>query len=353
MIPTNQYNSIPANYDNSSLRDLTLPTRNRIELQLENIGDLLPTEAADQTTEDIRNWYQALTRDLETRVSKEWLLEKYKPLLAEILEGLDEDPYLGSDGHTYNSSLLYIHFIEVEPNLRNRSPRDPRNSAAFTAKPHTLAKYMVEWLLSHGGDLPQSPEMNQRYEYLQRFIEADKTLVIPTADPRLIRLQVSAANGIEQKRNLLRSLEAEFRNQFQGTYREIEQLEHQVSAFRSTTDARLDHIDQTARQQIAAIGRQQERLQTEIDSLHSRNRELDGRIAKVKTGVDSIEQEQAKIEVAINETRAAIKERKKEGLGQLVTVIACVGVGVFTAHQLGIAIIPSANGAGVSLFAPL
>jgi chromosome segregation ATPase len=195
--------------------------------------------------------------------------------------------------------------------------------------------------------------MNQRYEYLQRFIEADKTLVIPTADPRLIRLQVSAANGIEQKRNLLRSLEAEFRNQFQGTYREIEQLEHQVSAFRSTTDARLDHIDQTARQQIAAIGRQQERLQTEIDSLHSRNRELDGRIAKVKTGVDSIEQEQAKIEVAINETRAAIKERKKEGLGQLVTVIACVGVGVFTAHQLGIAIIPSANGAGVSLFAPL
>lgn len=242
----------------------------------------------------------------------------YKPV--------DEEPLLGSDGHTYGTRWLLLFFRNVPEEFHFRSPLRMQEAPPpyFTVQPHFLAAAMVRWLKDLGEDMSHPLDVAyERHRNELPLLPTLETLPIHLEREAIRRNDEELAVGLDQVQQLDQRGE-ELINSF-STW-----LDNQIATERQT-------FQQSANQLTSQISASQEQLiqnlrvnvqeeltrtRTQLNAFEQQNTELAQDLSQTRTQINTARVQTSQINKNIDTVEKAIKKQKKNQLKQLGVTLA-------------------------------
>ncbi len=322
--------------------------------ELTEIGDLISKyvqdrqyrhrdDNVDEMTQQIGGWQRQFSQLNQSNGDVRRVLSEHIQLMQEILVDclshtpLDEDAVLGSDGRTYGSMTLRLYLSTVPEPLRNRSPSFPESTDRFTASAHPVVKHMLRWLEKHNARL-HSADTEAAFKRASERWELPNIPSEPAVQSARDRILARQA-----ERNRVREEEQKkFAEDVIGLSRDVQQ--EREAGFREV-HARIDEVSQKANADIDEVQRQHDvqianiqaliaQREQEIAEGERHNQELRERVSQTNVQISAAERDNLQIEIAMNETRQALKKRDKGWLKDLLTVVAIIGVCAFATWAL-------------------
>lgn len=354
----------PTNIASSSpdyVRETTL--RRRLNAELTEISrqlDQFHMTDTDTMSDDIAQWHRQFSRALRLNSDPERIRNEFIGLLQELLRDpisqapLDDQTILGSDGRTYGFMSLRVHLNQVPEQFRNRSPLNPQNEERFTSSPHHIVRYMVGWLQGHNS-LLRSDQINGAYQALiERGTAPQISMTQVTRIDRMRRIieeQAQRNRKIAEDEQKATNALVQVGNRLTQTITEsFAPVTQRIQSIGEQADERLDNMEESDRQQLDSIERAVTQLENDIGALTRANESLASQINAVGEEVSAAKLDDMRLQQAINETRKAIKDRKKAELKKLITTVAIIGICVFATWAL--AGTPLASGAMKAIVLP-
>lgn len=325
--------------------------RRILRAELSEIRDLLrETNLQDGMTNTIAFWAQNFWEALLLNVDDEEIFREFSQLMQELLRDpifgapLDEESLRGSDGYTYGKKSHAVWADQVAEIYKRRSPMDPENPTLIDLIPHPVVRHMVCWL--------------KRYNLLQvsEHIEREYNDLIPRQ--RLARIQRLKDSKVALDRRKAerialneRELNAEIENILEPLHEVRDLIRNNANEVVAIADEMAENDNQNIQEQRTAI----QTIDAEITIIDVRNTQLVQRVNQNSELISETEKEKAKLEIAINKTRKAIKDQRKGWIGGVLktalVVAACAaatwGIGALVGG--GMAISPLSGGAKVTV----
>ena len=255
--------------------------------------------------------------------------------------------YFNNLTYGYKSFCLYL--ISVPIAYRQRSPLNPEDPAKFTVSAHPMVRHMIHWLKKYKADL-HSEEIENAYQKLMAHLKTKPSVskkppapkkTEPLSDDREERIRQLKERAAKRKQQQnqkkaefeenLTQLENDLNQMIQQGFAAIHQHAEEVAAMQA---AKLDAIQNKDQEQMEILHNAVENLENEIQQLEQRNEELKSQIHRIHSMVREAEKEDLQLQLAINETRQAIKKRKKSWMKDLCTTVAIVGACAFSSWAL-------------------
>lgn len=304
------------------IQETAIRRRNHAELSC--LRDLLArSPLQDPVTESVRHWQQQFFSALNLNVDVYRIEHEFTALLQEILKDaishtpLDEEPLLGSDGKTYsrNSLCLYLHRAE-EP-YKYRSPFAPHDATPFTTIGHPIAYEMVQWLKKRGA--------------LQPSLQVEQSYPPPPTErsERIRRIQEKQAQRKQQQEEqrelfhqdmnqMQKALAERVQDCFASIHCKAEQLAHEQLE-------KIDALEKSDQKQLEALQQAVHELERQATELEQQTEELRRHLHRLNGAIAETERDDIQLQIAINETRQAIRERDRSQIGSLFSALSVIG----------------------------
>ncbi len=340
---------IQASNANPQLYETVMRRRVRAELtELKTI--MRETHLQDEMTGTISIWAENFWEALLLNADDDEIFRGFSQLMQELLTDpffgapLDEEALLGSDGHTYGKKSHAVWEDRVEEMYKRRSPMDPDDPTFLDLRPHPVARYMVCWL--------------QRYNLLQvsEDIERAYNEIIPRQRlARIERLRESKAARDRQRNERIAQNERDLNAEIETILEPLIEVRDLIRNNANELIERAEEIRENDSENIQVERDAIQRIDADITVIDLRNTQLIQRVNEVGELISETEKENAKLEIAINKTRKAIKKQRKGWVSGVlktaVVVAACAaatwGVGALVGG--GVAISPASGGAKVAV----
>lgn len=325
--------------------------RRILRAELSEIRDLLrETNLQDEMTGTIDIWAENFWKALSLNVDDEEIFREFSQQMQEILKDpifdapLDEEAFRGSDGCTYGKKSHAVWEDQVAEIYKRRSPMDPQNPTLIVLTPHPVVRHMVRWL--------------KRYNLLQvsDHIEREYNELIPRQKlARIQRLKDSKLARDRQKAERIAQNERELNAEIETILEPLHQVRDLIRNNANEVIAIASEMGVIDNQNIQEQRNAVQTIDAEITIIDVRNTQLLERVNNNSNLISETEKERAKLEIAINKTRKAIKDQRKNWIGGVLktalVVAACAaatwGIGAIAGG--GIAISPMSGGAKVTV----
>ena len=369
----------------------------------------------DEITESLRHWHRqfrlGMRHDDVQTVVNEFIALLQELLRDPIFQApLDEGARLGSDGKTYGLMSLTCFLSAIPIQYRHRQPLDLDNETPFTTVPHPIAKHMVKWLENCGcllhsleienlyrdltaqgirpviptpetervrfirarhlrREAERGPERNQLAQELVRLGNANEQEIrrrfadiqlqlAENARANAVRFDEIQENEAERNQRRLERVEA-----FRGDLAEINNqnrvaIQEGFEVIRATAEVnaqqnltRVDDIGCNDQAILEAFGRVVDQTTHQIEHIERQNAELTRMTQSVDIKITEAQKEDAKLKIAINETKKAIKERNKGWVKGLAITLGTIAVGCAASMVFQTMLSSTLTGSQVSLAA--
>jgi hypothetical protein len=313
------------------------------EIQADLRLDLLQGQALDSVTNLILEWHKLFTKVLEVCENPQQEYDTYKGLLQQILvdaifrSALDENCLLGNDGEVYSEMALQVYRNMAPVEFQNRSPLHPTIDTPFETKPHTIARYMVGWLVSrHNTPLrnAQNEILEEAYRQLKfaaerlppQHVDQDETIRMVMAQ------QVQRQAQREQKRNAqIEASRVKFEEQrkaevlplIQQKFAEVKQKIDHVAQHHLKKQAQLN---QEIRKEIDELQSILAKVEAEIVELEKREKAVGEKKQRIQGGIVELRSTHQQLEMEKIQLQKEIKESEKGGLQSLGSALLTIGL---------------------------
>jgi hypothetical protein len=317
--------------------------RRKTWADLLEINDVITQSGlSDPLTEQISLWSKEFGIALSKTRNVDALLKSYIELMQEMLRDpitlapLDDQAVLGSDQRTYGFMSLSLYLHSVEETYKSRSPSDPSNPASFTTKPHPVARHLVAWLIKHHAHV-LSEELEASYKKMMADLQSHKVVQDKKSDDLDERIQRHRQRKIEreQTKQMLQQPVIEEISQWENSIAQLIQgvasriLEKKENNFQRQM-TRLDELEQKKQKELKeyndSIQPSIEKMEQDIRELEEKIQGLEGGIIKSRRDLDEAKKTDQELQLAIDNTRKAIKKRNKSWINDLKTTVAIIGV---------------------------
>ena len=335
------------------------PLRNQLRAELQRIGNLLALPGPqDELTELIRLWHHNFSDAIRMSGETTATLDTYIGLLQELLcdrihnAPLDFYPVLDiTNGHTIGQMSLAVYLLTSGDTVQ-------------AVASHDLARHMVEWLDQHGAMCysealeeaylalePENPHLV--HQHIQQMVHRNQLL-----DQEEARALAAQERELQA---LLNKISVESNQELDSLSQRVGEISQPLVAVQKNEAVALDSLRQKLQPLVnrienftqSVLGNVQqaekisEKLDQEIGQLHQRNVSLQTRLHAVSDQVADVQKEQIKVEIGINETKKAIKKRKKE-IVDMVKGVALVVGSIFATYALQTMLQTNAIGAAAA-----
>lgn len=230
------------------------------------------------------------------------VLDQCKSLLRQVLidpmsrELLTPTALLGSDGHTYNRRTI----LDYREHHRHGSPLYPAEPSPFSVVVinHALRR-LIEWSR-------QSPE------------EAEDDAELAAFAAQLAALRAGLRNGFAEQRRRTDAFA-------QGAHARIDAMHENL----------VDQQQDLATMALALEGEVDANLAIEVHEHAVRIAELEQRIQYVRQDIALCRQQDYQLQLAIEQTKKAIKERERGWIKDVVKAVVIIGACWFAQWALG------------------
>lgn len=312
---------------------------------LQNFKGLIESSRLqDEITLELKNWNDRFLDALQFHRNPDLVKEEFLTLLEEMLRDpfnvpLRRDALLGSDGKTYSRQALSL-YLHSTPEEERRSPplstpQDP--PVSFTTEAHPIVSKLIDWLEQQRPLPPLSEALENAYAEL---VAKNELPTIPTVQSEKIRSR--------RERRRQQNLEAKAKSERLAQNLAVikQELAERVQQEFAPLHERVDAAAQTRLEQIAALSekdkekldlveRRIEELHTGTQQLEEHNEGLRRRFVLTGQALQDVKVQDAKLAIAINDTRIAIRKRKEREARSTWTAIAVVGLCMVGGWALG------------------
>ncbi len=322
-------------------------TKKKFETELKKIGEQIDDfKSDDHLTHLINEWYTKFDSALKKANPIEPICKTYIKLLQDLLieplfqTPLDDECYLGSDNHTYSHKALCIFLNALPEAKRSNSPLGIPLTKDFEVNPHTLARFMINWL------------KDQKALNVSEPIEKDYASI---NQKKIERLIPNRKNNQRRQINRIQARRMEQASNFEKQKRKAEEEQNQtfrslherLSKFESKVKEELDEFEENSNATLNNIQNKISECDEDIKQLDLEIKNIDKKINQVDSEITELQHTNLQLRQEVKELEKEIKERDRGSLTSvLVTVAAVVGTIVLSVYMPGMAaaIIPVAGG---------
>ena len=321
----------------------------------------------DEMSNEIASWCRDFTTALASKVDPKIVLGKFIIRMQELLKDplaltsshslapLDDRTLYGSDGRTYGYMTYSLYLISAPSEFRERSPLEPNNEKPFIVNPHFNVRFMINWLKTHDAQL-HCPEIVDLYDQLssQKVLPAIATTDHERRRQRILARQAqldrelaSQPEALDQETmSRVQSYSQERFAQLHQDARESYEKDLKRVELMSQNDKKLKEIQDRA---IEKLEKEAEALKNDLQELRNKKKELEGEIGGAHQDLNNLE-------TTMNEARAALKERDKAWVKDLLitaSIIAGCYAGTLALQQYGLHLFPLPRGLGLGGSRPI
>lgn len=309
------------------------------EVQADLRLDLLQGQTLDSVTSLIVEWHKLFTKVIEVCENPQQEYDAHKEQLQRFLvdaifsSALDENCLLGSDGKVYSEMALQVYRNLAPAGFQTRSPLFPAIDTPFETKPHTIARYMVGWLVRKH-NTPHRNAQNEILEdaYRQLKLTAER-LPPPNVDQdeaiRLIMARQVQRNAQKQQRieasrvKFKEQIKAEALPLIQQKFTEVKQKMDQVAQPHLIQQT---HLNQEIHKQIDELHPLLEKIEGDIVELDKRKKAIGEKKHRLQEGIVELRATHQQLEMEKIQLQQEIKESEKAGLQALGSALASIGL---------------------------
>jgi hypothetical protein len=213
---------------------------------------------------------------------------------------LDEEVFLGSDGHSYGKKFLSIFLTEVEEKYRGRSPLAPADPSPFTVTKHYVAEEFVAWLKTRGA-LLRCRELEEDYETL---FQTRRLAPLPFPPP--------PGRGTEEE-EIERLLE-ELDNLPDYARQMLDPVMQEAADNHAEETRRMDRLELAQDEAAQFLQNEIDRLNHEIREHEMRGEEIRRDLADLRQRYDEAERANLEVQQGIHTLEAVVKRREESSM---------------------------------------
>lgn len=333
--------------------------RRRMRADLSALNDLLnDRQTNDEMTNLIRLWHQNFIMAISLKADDQEILSEFIKLLQEMLidplfhAPLDENAYLGTDGHVYGEMSYEVWKHSAQEEHKNCSPMNPLSGILFTKVPHPIVRHLIQWLKNYNA-LLHSEDLERNYQHLQVQKRMKKIERLKNRKEQLHQEKVNKRQEADKRiQDLANELSVEILQPFKALHDEVKGHSDRISEKieEINTQDERDRSDLT--KALTEVESKIKKLKIEIHAQREKIQEVNGDISEAKkTNIE--------LQLAIDCTRKAIEKQKKGwilGVLKIAGVIGASGLATWgITAAIGslpsVAVLPSGNGAQLSVTA--
>jgi hypothetical protein len=311
---------------------------------------------------------------------------------------IDEHALLGRDGIVYGSMSLAIWQAMASPEFRNRSPLSPEEPSDLHPIPYEPIKVILSWLRKYE-PIPVSAKIKKKYEEIVKeckipkkapfsagsaaasnpFTKAPttpphepkatassagsaatdnpftKTPPAPSHEPkakaaadedgadiikRFLDAQAARKKKLDEDNAFGQKEEANWGERFEKFKSDASNLKEDIGKQGQKIFSEINKNQKEFDQKFAAVNKKVNQIEQEIVKLEKEAEEIKKKQSQLHSSIKFITHEHERLAKLIAETQQAInqKKKKKNRLKKILTIVAIVGICIFSTWALGLAL---------------
>lgn len=321
--------------------------KKKLKTELVKISEQLEHfKSDDHLTHLVNEWYTKFDSALKKANSIQPIYQTYIKLLQDLLTEpifqtpLDNECYLGSDNLTYSHKALCIFIKDLPEDKRSYSPLGISLTKDFEVHPHTLARFMVNWLKDQKA-LNISEPIEKKFASLNP--KEVERLIPNRKNNRLRKIKQIQARRNEQ----LANFEQQQRKAQEEQNHEFCLLNEKLNAFEQKIKEELDEFEENSNAALDNIQNKIFECDEDIKQLNIEISTIDSQLKQVDVEITELKRTNLELKREVKELEKEIKKRDRGCFSSIfVTVAAVVGTLVLSKFIPGIGptIIPMAGG---------
>ena len=292
----------------------------------------------DVFTRNVREWLGDFKESFRVSADAEKVLKDFVGRMqvlaidARTSRPLDEDPFLGSDGFIHSKQSIGVYRVQTPEPARSRSPVSKDDPRPFIVRAHSIARYMVRWLESHGarlhdGEMKAAFEAGGSIEDLP-IVEGDPSKMADRLHARAEqeRHQKARADAARAKGGSASSDARQRGAKFRETFAKgAEGARNAAEEGTKGMHAKADEAEAKAKQEYENLKRKAEETKANMAGLDADIGSAEEHLGRADAALGQAERDNAKLRQSIDEAKSEIEKAKEEQASRISSSLLAIG----------------------------